>query len=741
MKNPITPILFKGFCTVLLFSSINSFSQITFSDNTALLTNTTLTSGVSIGVADMNGDGRDDIIRLDNASNLEIEYQPMFGAWTSLVFGNTGPSNEWSMCVADADNNGFNDIILGGANNGLKFLTANGTGTNYSSSNLSAPNIFLQGSNFADMNNDGEIDFFGCHDNGISSAYSGDGAGNFTYDLGLINAASTVPSDNSGNYGSVWTDYDNDGDLDMYLSKCRLGVTDPFDGRRINLLFQNDGSNNFTDVAAAAGMIPYGQSWATDFADVDNDGDLDAFVINHDIPNMFYINNGDGTFTDVTATTGIVADLAAVPSGIQCKFEDFDNDGYVDLLLTGIGSHQLFWNNGDWTFTTAATNLFATSGNGIHSAAIGDLNHDGFVDVMTAYATSYNSPTSNPDILFLNNGNENNFFNVQLTGTNSNVNAIGAKVLLYGAWGMQMREVRAGEGYGVFNSFTMHFGIGTNPTIDSVVVKWPSGTVDKFCNPSINTFFGITEGTSTSYTADFTESSSNLIASFVDASSIAPTNWSWDFGDGGSSNLQNPTYSYATAGTYTVCLEAGDGCNSDVSCQSVIITCPIATADFSFSSNGVNAYTFTNTTTPITGGLSYSWDFGDGNSSTLESPAYTYSIAGSYNVCFTITDSCGSNTSCQQVDPAVTGIPEEQLTEIFTLYPNPTKGNVFIQRSNSSESAVLFIRNILGKTILEKSMIKGEASTEISLSEYPKGVYLISVQTENGIITKRLVKE
>ncbi|MEZ5022758.1 MAG: VCBS repeat-containing protein [Chitinophagales bacterium] len=86
--------------------------------------------------------------------------------------------------------------------------------------------------------------------------------------------------------------YDSDGDIDMYLSKCRLGVDDTLDGRRVNQLWENDGNNNYTDVAVAKGIVPYGQSWSTDFADIDNDGDWDAFVINHDKISTFYENIG-----------------------------------------------------------------------------------------------------------------------------------------------------------------------------------------------------------------------------------------------------------------------------------------------------------------------------------------------------------------------------------------------------------------------------------------------------------------
>jgi hypothetical protein len=109
-------------------------SQVTFTNSSTLLVNQSLTSGCPIGVTDMNNDGRDDIIRLDDARDLEIEYQNEDGSFTRYDFGAVGGS-QWGLCIADVDENGYNDIFTGGAYNGLKVITANGDGTSYSSTN------------------------------------------------------------------------------------------------------------------------------------------------------------------------------------------------------------------------------------------------------------------------------------------------------------------------------------------------------------------------------------------------------------------------------------------------------------------------------------------------------------------------------------------------------------------------------------------------------------------------------
>ena len=478
--------LFFVFLIVVNFGNY-SIAQ-TFTNQTSLLSDTTCYSGAAIGIADMDGDGKDDIVRLDDARILKIEYQRTAnGAFDGYTFGNlSGSGNEWGLCIADVDNNGYNDFIAGGAYNGLKLLTANSTGTDYTQTVLSG-SIFLQAVNLVDINNDGWIDLFACHDDDDNYSYRNQGNGTLVIDHGLIDTG--MASGNSGNYGSVWTDYDNDGDIDLYISKCRGGVSNPNDPRRINRLLQNDGSNNFTDMGPAAGLNDGAQSWATDFGDIDNDGDLDCFILNHDVDSCLMRNNGDGTFTDITVAAGFSSsDLNF--TGIQCVFRDFDNDCFVDLLVTG-SQHRYFKNNGDGTFTRI-TGLFGS--NDMESCAVGDLNGDGYVDIYGGYAFLYNSPSNTPDALFMNNGGSNNYFAVELEGITSNINGVGARVELYGSWGKQIREVRAGEGYGISHSHASYFGIGSANEIERLIVRWPSGTVDVVDNPIINSKLSLVEG-------------------------------------------------------------------------------------------------------------------------------------------------------------------------------------------------------------------------------------------------------
>ena len=218
------------------------------------------------------------------------------------------------------------------------------------------------------------------------------------------------------------------------------------------------------------------------------------------------MENVGGIFQDITAGSGLGPWLDLY--GIQALFRDFDNDGFVDLLVTstdvagGTPAYRLFRNDGDKTFTHQAGVFVVggtTGGAGtpldyIHSCAVGDLNHDGFLDIYTGRGSGFNGSTSQPDLLFMNGGNAgNHFISFQLTGTVSNRNAIGARIEIFGPWGVQTREVRSGEGYGIMNSLNTHFGLGAATTIDRVLVSWPSGFTTELTDVAADQFLPVTE--------------------------------------------------------------------------------------------------------------------------------------------------------------------------------------------------------------------------------------------------------
>lgn len=511
----------------------------------------TTNSGGCVGVVDMNGDGLDDVAALDLSRRFVVYYQNSDGSFTTHDYGQVSSANQWGMSIGDLSHDGHKDLVCGGSYDGVRQLSISAPGTG-SLANLNNGSMFMQCNNLADIDNDGWADFFACHDDAAPRTWMNDGTGSLSFS-DVIDFTTTPPSDGSGNYGSVWSDFDNDGDLDLYIAKCRQGVTNPNDPRRWNRLFVNDGNGNYSDMAEAYGIQVRAQSWTADFADIDNDGDMDLLVTNHDVPNMLFLNDGNGNFTDVSEGSGV--DINGF--FLQSKFADFDNDGFVDLILTG-GTHRYYHNNGDGTFTSIA-GVFPANKT-MRSMSVGDLNDDGFLDVYAAYGNSYVTPDpSFPDRLWINTPNENHWLGIRLLGTESNRDGIGARVAIHGPWGVQLREVRAGESYGIVTTFMAHFGLGQEMQADSVVITWPSGIVDTHYNVQGDQVLQAVEGTCIAPLATLDLSGEPMVCTGgepLTLSASAGQSYLWSTGaTGGSIDV-------STGGYYSVTVDQGDGCTS-----------------------------------------------------------------------------------------------------------------------------------------------------------------------------------
>ncbi|MBI3510903.1 MAG: VCBS repeat-containing protein [Bacteroidetes bacterium] len=500
MKQNLPKILFA---LGLLPVALSAQTITAFSDQTStLLTYTTCHSGNAVGVCDMNNDFKDDIIRDSANKKMFLEFQNAPNAmFTNMRYvGSFG--SPWGLCVGDYNNDGYNDVFQGSSTNAY-LLTSNAS-TNFTYENVTltygGSSVFTQGCNFADINNDGSLDMFICHDTGMPKLYKGNGAfGGWIFDQTIMPLATSPASDNSGNYASIWTDVNNDGYIDCMITHCRQSVTNPLDARRIDQIFINNGNGTYTqDVTNWTNLRDGAQGWSTAWGDIDNDGDMDAFVLNYDVNSKLMINNGNGVFTDVMAASGIPTTTTYF--GENATWSDFDNDGYLDLLITG-DNHYLYRNNHNNTFTNIST-PFPYSNNQIRGQGIGDLNGDGFLDVYATYANLYNSPSARNDKVWINTNstNGNHWVKYNLIGGAtpgmSNKNGIGAIVKIYGSWGEQVREVRSGEGYGLENSLSVYFGLGSATNIDSTTIIWPSGIVDHMLGLGADAGYTVNEGQS-----------------------------------------------------------------------------------------------------------------------------------------------------------------------------------------------------------------------------------------------------
>ena len=412
---------------------------------------------------DMNGDYLDDIVAV-SSTNVQIHYQLTSGGFSNSTITTTAADflPSWSIAAGDLDKNGFNDLVYGGGS-GVTFMKANVTGTGFTE--ISGPQyVFSQRSNMVDINNDGHLDTFVCHDVDPNVYYLNDGSGNLTFYQGGLGDHSE-----GGNYGSVWVDYDNDGDQDLFIAKCRGGASTA----KVNELHQNNGGGVFTNVSVASNMADPVQTWSSAWNDFDNDGDMDALIgasSNADGHHKLMRNNGNGTFTDITAGSGWDTNTSL---NIEHITYDFDNDGFTDVMG---GGNKIMRNNGNMTFSPF--NI------GFVPGPVGDFNNDGFVDVQSGSTIYYS------------NGNGNNWIKFNLQGIQSNRNGIGARIEIYGPWGKQIRDVRSGEGFRNMSTLNVHFGIGSATAITQVVVLWPSGVVDVINNPTVNSALNVIEGSS-----------------------------------------------------------------------------------------------------------------------------------------------------------------------------------------------------------------------------------------------------
>ena len=239
-------------CTFAIFMVNSLLSQVpTFANRNDLIENY---EGYTSITVDMNGDYLDDFVRVSE-TGVGIDYQQADGSFESVFFEmiiQWVPS--WSAAAADIDGNGYTDLLLGNGQR-ASFLFANEDGTAFTEK-FEDLYIFSQRTNIVDIDNDGDLDAFVCHDVDGNHPYRNDGNQNMVLDYSLIETI-----DLAGNYASLWVDYDNDGDTDMHLTKCRQGSS-PGDPERTNAMYRNNGDGTYTEVAESIGLADNEQSWA-----------------------------------------------------------------------------------------------------------------------------------------------------------------------------------------------------------------------------------------------------------------------------------------------------------------------------------------------------------------------------------------------------------------------------------------------------------------------------------------------
>ncbi|WP_370003208.1 FG-GAP-like repeat-containing protein, partial [Winogradskyella sp.] len=439
----------------------------------------------------------------------------------------------------DYDNDGWDDVTIASADGDPVRFFKNINGNFVEQTlNISPNNWRNKQVNWVDIDNDGDNDLFVTSDTHSNKLY--ENLGNMT--MQDITMSSGMLTDVLTSYGASWGDYNKDGFLDVFVSNRSTSIP--------NVLYKNNGDNTFTIVNSTAGIINTGMlSFCSAFFDYNNDGHQDIYVANDKIEysNTLYKNNGDGTFTDVSAASGAGISIDAM----SVTVDDYNSDGWMDIYITNdVPGNVFLKNNGDGTFTDIAQvngTTFNSVGWGavfldadndtdldlyvsgehngsvpgyLSSALYRNDNNDEFSIINAAVpgdlAMSYSNAIGDTDNdgypeIAVNNINHDNIFlwknytpitnnwlKVKLEGTESNKNGIGSLIEISLNGSKQYRYTLCGEGYLSQNSSSEFFGLGQSETVDYVKVKWLNGTEDIIYNVEPNQQIHIVEGSTLS---------------------------------------------------------------------------------------------------------------------------------------------------------------------------------------------------------------------------------------------------
>ena len=404
--------------------------------------------------------------------------------------------------VDDFDNDNYLDIVTStwDTSGQMRFFRNNQDGTFTDLTREAGLMGLYGGLNMiqADCDNDGDTDFLvqrgawiedeGQHPN---SLLRNNGDGTFmdvTFDAGL--GEEHYPCGTAS-----WGDYDNDGDLDLYIgNESSKALRAPCQ------LFRNNGDSTFTDVAAKAGVQNYRFSKSAIWGDYDGDRWPDLYVSNYKGGNRLYRNNGDGTFTNVARKLNV--DLPEV--SFPAWFWDLDNDGYLDFYLgTGYPDYEnimpnvMYRNQGGRRFADVSfAGGFSHLQKG-HGVAFADLDNDGDQDIFEQMGGALPGDAYN-NVLYENPGFGNHWIAIRLIGVRSNRSAIGvrihAEVIENGSPRSIYKYVNSGGTFGG-NPLRQTIGLGDASKIERLEIFWPTTNLTQtFRDVPSNQFIQIVEG-------------------------------------------------------------------------------------------------------------------------------------------------------------------------------------------------------------------------------------------------------
>lgn len=421
---------------------------------------------------DFDGDGLIDLY-VANMSGANVLYQNQGGALFADVTISSGTGDEassFSPSWADYDEDGDLDLYVSNKNAPNRLYRNNGDGTFTdvaSSAGVDGGTSYSQAVAWADYDLDGNIDIFVANRYAQNFLFRNLGDGTFERADSSAGFSGTGP-----HRGAAWADYDDDGDLDLFIS-VNLGS---------NILYENQGNGTFIDVAPSLGLDDDGPGAGVAWEDIDGDEDLDLFVANLGATNLLYVNEG-GTFVEMAAEAGLDYNGTS-----RCPtWADMDKDGDADLLLT-TGTGVLFYvNDGSGQFTEASGGAGLTDSSLGEGAAVADVDADGDLD----YYIARSQFAANR--LYVNDGNIYHYLGVALVGRVSNKDAVGARITVTVNGRSIVREVSGGSGFFSMDDPTQFFGLGTETIADQIRIEWPSGRVQTLTDIAADQVIEVTE--------------------------------------------------------------------------------------------------------------------------------------------------------------------------------------------------------------------------------------------------------
>ena len=500
-KSSLTTLLCM---TSLLFLVISLPPQINcqtftsvFDPLSPLLNNTHGADYTGTAWVDYDGDGLLDIIVTGFGTNYI--YHNDGGGVFSVPVGNpilTDTRTFRGVTCADYDNDGDPDCFLSGQSGSSLYRNDGGTFVRVSDVDFGTADARGWSPAWGDFDSDGNLDLFIT----FPSGFVGDpnrsnrllrnaGPPNYTFEVMDTTEASSVLAP----YTSVnWSDYDLDGDLDLFVASGPASNFVAPDYIYKNMLTEN-GAFGFEKITTGEFATDAADGQVFNMIDYDNDGDFDIHRTNWGAAagpasrrNDLY-RNDNGIYTEIT-TGNIVTDQFV---SLGALWEDFDNDGDIDCYVANTTIDNFYRNNNDGTFTSITAGSI-TTGVQVHTGATaGDYDNDGDLDI---FAIGKNLDRT----LFRNDtDNGNGWIRFNLEGVYSNRSAVGAivrvKANIGGTDVWQMRDISTQNSFLGHSSLLVHFGLGDASTVDSVQIIWPSGIIFDTASIAINQLVTIVE--------------------------------------------------------------------------------------------------------------------------------------------------------------------------------------------------------------------------------------------------------